>query len=358
MGLFDVNPLGAIGGVVGGLPGWAAANLAQGNVFGGGGGGDAMANYWGPDYAAYNPGYDASKMATAPEYQKKLDALNLDKSALNAYQEEALRKGPSGYAQLAQRQQEAIAKASKDQARGTAAGGTAEAESQLARSGGLSSGARERVARSGNINAMNLSQDANANLANNALTIGQNDEQNRTRMLGEAPGMQLQTSTFDLGKLNAGQGALNMDVNRQIQENQSKQGYDVARADFEGKKWAARNSSMAMSDSPGGTWLCTEAHYSISELDKRFLKLLREYALNQNPDDVGFYLRDGHELVRRMKEDREYFWLDNVDFVKKICRLVEFEGLSMAFCVYEKHVHMLLKKYWPECPVLNKQEVA
>lgn len=154
---------------------------------------DANGDYIVPDRPGrpdYTPGYGGVGMT--PELQALLDKLQMDPRGLNKFREEALRKGPSAWATLARRDQ--LARESDSRERGTkeVAAHTAGALDQLAARGGLSSGARERVASSGAHDYLAMSQDLARQGNLNSLQIGMNDEQNRMQQLQALPGMEIQ----------------------------------------------------------------------------------------------------------------------------------------------------------------------
>lgn len=105
--------------------------------------------------------------------------------AFQASQALALRQGPSPWAGLATQQQDAIKGQGLATGANQVAGQTAQADANLASSGGLSSGARERVAEGGAKNYMNMAQGLDQTAGNNKLQIGMNDEQNRMQQLND-----------------------------------------------------------------------------------------------------------------------------------------------------------------------------
>lgn len=117
---------------------------------------------------------------------------NYDPRALQQYQAEASRSGPSKWSVLAGQQQNNAAMNSKDQLAKDIYGQNASAQANLAMRGGLTGGARERVAREGNQNFMGMSQGVNQQRTQNLYDIAAKDEQNRVTMLGNVPGMQAQ----------------------------------------------------------------------------------------------------------------------------------------------------------------------
>jgi hypothetical protein len=95
----------------------------------------------------------------------------------------ALATGPSQWANLATYAQQLNADNAIDAGVNSSAGNTAAADAALASSGGLSSGARERVQESGQKDLMSMAQGVDQTLANNTLSISQQDLLNRQNQL-------------------------------------------------------------------------------------------------------------------------------------------------------------------------------
>lgn len=124
------------------------------------------------------------------QLQSQLNSIPVNMQGINAYSAEALRKGPSAWANLAKVQNAEQLEAQKEQALKQGAGQTAAAEDNIASSGGLSSGARERAAESGATNVLDMQQGLQKQGNENDLQIGINDEQNRISQLGALPGLE------------------------------------------------------------------------------------------------------------------------------------------------------------------------
>lgn len=166
-------------------------------------------------------------MQMGPGVQSLLSGINQDPAALNKFTSEAMRTGPSPWATMAKGEQTQAEKTQRDQAAAQDAGGVAQAQASLAQSGGLTSGARERVAAGGARNALDTQQGIQTAGNENRLQIGMNDEQNRINELSQVPGMQEaalqiplqkaqlqgQANQFDIGQTTgqaANQNAYNM----------------------------------------------------------------------------------------------------------------------------------------------------
>lgn len=107
---------------------------------------------------------------------------------LDALRAAALRKGPSSWLSMTQFQNAANAKNAREKGINQNAANTAGAEDALAASGGLSSGARERVQEQGQKNYISMAENV-ANQENQGnLGAGIADEQNRQTEVGQLTG--------------------------------------------------------------------------------------------------------------------------------------------------------------------------
>lgn len=189
-----------------------------------------------PGYAqTYNPG----TMSMLPAFEKKQASINND--GFNQFKSEALRKGPSAWATLANQQLQNTTNTARDQARETSAGLTAGVNSQLASSGGLSSGARERAAEGGAKSTMAADQGLQRQNTQNQYQIASNDEQNRMQQLSQLPGM-------EQNQLNSWQDVAKSDLGNLISENQSQNNYNKDIYGIQSNSAAANNTANAMRD--------------------------------------------------------------------------------------------------------------
>lgn len=187
----------------------------------------------------YQPGYDPNTMALYPKFQGQINAINPNTQGLDKFRGEALRSGPSAWANLARGQQFSEQANAQEQAAKAAASGTATAASDLAMRGGINSGARERIAAGGVKNLLDMNQNAARQGNLNRLQIGVNDEQNRISQLGQLPGMENQALQPQFDKLKLGIGLSQSDLQNQIAENQ-------AMNQFRGNVWgSAKQASIA-----------------------------------------------------------------------------------------------------------------
>ena len=97
----------------------------------------------------------------------------------------------SPWAGIAAKSQYAQAAQAKDRLARDLAGSQATASSQLAMRGGLTGGARERLAQSGSRGFMEMGQDVGRQTRENLFNIQLQDEQNRQRQLAALPEQEL-----------------------------------------------------------------------------------------------------------------------------------------------------------------------
>ena len=148
--------------------------------------------------AGYNPGDPYAGMPALPTDQ--INGVSLDRTGLDKFKQEAFRTGPSNWAKMATAQQGTNAIAARGSGASQVGTQQAQAADNLASAGGLTSGARERLAASGGRSMLDMGQQVGKQQADNNLQIGMNDEQNRISQLGQVPGMDLAASNFDLNK--------------------------------------------------------------------------------------------------------------------------------------------------------------
>jgi hypothetical protein len=239
LGGIAMGPVGAVGGYFGG-------NSIEEQMRRGGDGTMYMDQ---PGDLAYTQGYDPKTMSMTPELERRLSGINVDQRGMNKFRGEALRTGPSSWATLANKQQNLEERMARQRAMSEGASGAAGARSQLAMRGGLSSGAKERLARDANKNYLMMSQDIGAQGTKNRGQISMNDEQNRITQLGQLPGMENQAIQGDLAKLSMwGQGR-QFDTNQAVNEAGRKNDYNLGRYKEKMAAWGANQQANATAKS-------------------------------------------------------------------------------------------------------------
>jgi len=127
---------------------------------------------------------------------------------------------------------------------------TSQAFSELAQTGGLDSGARERVARSMGLSRL-LGGQSIANQGNiNRLGIASNDASQKFNLLGQLPSLQMSTINPYLSQASKEQGygveTNKYNIDQAIAERQKKRDYELQMADSKNKAIAAQWTAAGM----------------------------------------------------------------------------------------------------------------
>lgn len=208
--------------------------------------------YYGmPEMPDYAPGYNKDSMSLFNMGSMGLQGVDTatGKQAADAFTQQAMRTGPSAWANLATSKADQESKMAQSQAAAQGTAQTAQAQASLASSGGLDSGARERLARSGAKNTMDEQQKISGQNIQNKMQIGMNDEQNRISQLGQATGIENAANQSIFQQ----QGALNslrsQDVQNQIGENTRQNLFNMTGYGNQIQAWAANKQADATANS-------------------------------------------------------------------------------------------------------------
>lgn len=209
------------------------------------------------------PQFKVGFTSNVDELNNRLSGINLNTDALKKLREIGLSEGPSKWADLqtqSQKQQEM--NAATNAATGNR-GATAAGLGNLARSGGLSSGARERLQEQGSRDlAMGQQNIANQGIMAR-LGIASQDEQNKLGVLSALPGQEVQalqpqfqkaSMWAQLADSEAGRRQ-NLDLANTANTLGVKQNEDAARLkkyEEDMKAYAADQSAKAQAQSGGG----------------------------------------------------------------------------------------------------------
>jgi len=138
------------------------------------------------------------------ELDSRLAGINLDTRALNALRAEGLRDpgSESPWARMAREAQGIEEQSLLDRIARSGAAATASGFSNLARRGGVSQGARERIASMGALNQLRGQQEVAGQGAAARAKINMTDEENRLNTLRALPGMELASLEPALRKTN------------------------------------------------------------------------------------------------------------------------------------------------------------
>ena len=201
-----------------------------------GGGGQAYAGA--ATTPGFTPNYDPSQ-ALSPGYNAQVAGND---QGFNAYKAMALQQGPSSWANLATEQQAAEALSQLDKGAQSVAGANAGAQDALAAQGGLSSGARERIAEQGATNMTDMGQNVARQENLNNLQIGMNDQQNKIQELSQLPGLENQMNQN-------WEDVKQTDLANEIGENQSVNAYNQNLYNQQMQAWGAAQQANATANS-------------------------------------------------------------------------------------------------------------
>jgi hypothetical protein len=212
-------------------------------------------------------GLKSEYMLNTPEsnlakLEQMLAGINLDTRGLEALRTEGLRAPgtESAWATLAKQAQGLEEQKQMDTAARTGASQTASAFSNLARRGGVSAGARERIASGGALAQLRGRQEIAGEGSKARATIGLQDEGNRLDILKQLPGMEIAALQPAMAKTNAWtdladrESGRKFDANRfnvtnLIGERDKKADYEMAKYGETMKAWAADRTATAQENS-------------------------------------------------------------------------------------------------------------
>lgn len=135
---------------------------------------------------------DVAFASNLKELNDKLSGINLNTQGLEAIRKRALTQGPSEWQNLMLQRQALEESGQRDRAGNQEASARSGAYSQLAAKGGLSTGARERLARSGAEGLAQTMQDISRGGTSDRLGIATEDEKQKLALLSQLPGMEVQ----------------------------------------------------------------------------------------------------------------------------------------------------------------------
>lgn len=177
----------------------------------------------------------------------KIDANSLEGMA--AMKNMALGQGPSQWAQLMMQQQGMQEAGQKDQAATQAASGAAQARGAMAMRGGISSGARERLA-GGSARDLLFAKQGIANQGNQSrLGINIEDQSQRNKMLSQFSEGEAKLAGYNNDLSNKAQ---QYNIEGALTEKRAKDAQDLTVYQEQLKKWAAEKQADATAKSGGG----------------------------------------------------------------------------------------------------------
>lgn len=178
--------------------------------------------------------------------QNKIGAdIQLNQSGLNEIRNRALSQGPSAWANLANQQQGMQEQQALQQSNVQGQAGLRQNLSQLAGRGGVSAGARERLAMQG-MRGQNQGMQGVLNQGmQNRMNINLQDQQSKDQMLTQLPGMDMQAANFAQQQRDYRANAGAQDIGNALKDIG---GYNAYRADAFGKamqEWGTDKTANA-----------------------------------------------------------------------------------------------------------------
>ena len=179
--------------------------------------------------------------------------ITQDKQVLNQLRDQALAgPGQSAWEKLALEKQKLDESGLREKAVGTSGQANATARSGLSMRGGLDSGARERLALSGQKDLMGQMQEVGATGAKARADIGLNAENQRQSLMQAMPGMELASIAPDQANRQYSTEVQKYNIDQGINEKRAKDMADLAAYQEQMKAWGAAGTANAMSSAQSG----------------------------------------------------------------------------------------------------------
>lgn len=182
----------------------------------------------------------------------EFDDISLNKEGLEKFRSEALREGPSAWANLQQQRIQMDQNQAMDELADQSSGQLSQGLTALAEQGGLGSGSRERMVqnqmRDTLLNRQKLRSDANRA----GLDVSIQDETNRINQLGQLPGMEIQALQPEMQNREFEARTREFDIKNALGEIGSERDSDMNAYMEEMKKWAAGKTADAQKKAASG----------------------------------------------------------------------------------------------------------
>lgn len=185
------------------------------------------------------------------------DKQMADDVGYNKFQEEALREGPSAYANILLDQQKLDNQNNLDALNSQYNMGLTSAFDQMSSQGGLMGGSRERIASNSIKDLLTSRQGARQDYNQNRLGILANDEQNRINQLQSLTGMEMDRNSMNLN-------ARQSDIQNALSEQDAKRQDSMDSWKTQMETWASNKQADAQRSAAGG---CFPGHVEILMAD-------------------------------------------------------------------------------------------
>lgn len=182
---------------------------------------------------------------------KQFNPVQADRAGYDQYKTEALRTGPSAYAQMMMGKQELEQQGLTNNLAAQQNAGMRGAMDQLAATGGVDSGARERMARSGIRDAMMGRQDIRKQGMIDRFNISAQDEQQRQGQLQNLTGMELNRANYDASERDKGLGANQYDIQNSLLAMDRERGDSMDAWKTNMQTWGANKTADAQKAASG-----------------------------------------------------------------------------------------------------------
>lgn len=171
--------------------------------------------------------------------------IELDRTGLNKFRQEALRDGPSAWANMQMDALRNLESQQMDQMADSERGQMAQAMDMMSEQGGLSSGARERMAMGGVRDNLLSRQRLRQDMGNRGMQIKIQDEQNRINQLGQLPGMELAALEPEFKNRQFEADQRQFDIRNALGEVQNQRNDDMEGWKTNMQTWAANRTADA-----------------------------------------------------------------------------------------------------------------
>jgi hypothetical protein len=224
----------------------------------------------------------------------------------------------------------------RDKTMGNGQAQAAMAADSLAMQGGITSGARERLADQSSRNVMDRMQELGRQNSQRDLDLSIEGGRERMGMLGQVAGMENQ------------QGMFNTQLG--FQENQRKSQYNMDKYGVDAQIYGNQKMADATREAGGGglSWVCTEVNKVIPHTPEQrtALKAMVSYGLDNAPQITAFYLGHYRRVIKAMH--REGFDFATLrPFIDKVCSQILQGRVAKAYWIYTMKMLSLAQQFHP-----------
>ncbi len=178
--------------------------------------------------------------------------VQVDQRGIGAIRERALSQGPSAWAKMMTDKQKLEEQGARDQAAQSAQGQNAQAYNDLSMRGGVSGGARNRIAMMNSRNSMMAGQNVARQGMLDRANIGVQDETQRLGLLNNLAGLDFQQAGLDERNRAYSTDIQGRNINAALSELDKKRMQDMNVYSEQMKKWAAGKSADAQAAAGSG----------------------------------------------------------------------------------------------------------